>query len=134
MQTKIHWCSVFNTFFVFNLRVQRRKHQKKIRQNCFENVVSDLKTFHYILSFVTKIRFNVLLKFLREESMSTNTQEALQNLCINFNLILNLGNLFSPPGGGATTINVQGYFQQILQLSSIHECPDTCECPKSAKN
>ena len=39
-----------------------------------------------------------------------------------------------PPGGKATTVTVHGYFQRILQLSSIHECPSTCECPKSTKN
>ena len=32
------------------------------------------------------------------------------------------------------TVTVQGYFQNILQPSSGHECPGICECPKSNKN
>ena len=39
-----------------------------------------------------------------------------------------------PPGGKAMTVTVHGYFRRILQLSFIHECPGTCECPKSTKN
>ena len=40
--TKVHWCSVFNTFFVFHPEAKDRKNFKKILgQNCFENGVSD---------------------------------------------------------------------------------------------
>ena len=43
MQTKVHWCSVFNSFFVFHPGAQHRKHKKKLGQNFFENVVSDFE-------------------------------------------------------------------------------------------
>ena len=29
MQTKVHWCSVFNSFFVFHPEAKHRKHFKK---------------------------------------------------------------------------------------------------------
>ena len=31
------------------------------------------------------------------------------------------------------TVTAQGNFRRILQLSSVHECPGICECPKSAE-
>ena len=34
----------------------------------------------------------------------------------------------------ALTATLKGYFLQILQLSSSHEWPGTCECQKSVKN
>ena len=36
--------------------------------------------------------------------------------------------------GSAMTVTMQGYFWRILQLSSIHECPGICDCPKSTEN
>ena len=45
-----------------------------------------------------------------------------------------LKNLCSLYGRWFMTDTVQGYFRRILQLSSGHECPGICECPKSAQN
>ena len=41
MQTKVHWCSVFNSFYLFHRDAKHRKHKQILGQNCFENVVSD---------------------------------------------------------------------------------------------
>ena len=44
LKTKVHWCSAFNSFFVFHPEAKQRKYIKKILgQNCFENGVSDFE-------------------------------------------------------------------------------------------
>ena len=41
-ETKLHWCLVFNSFFVFHPESKHKKtFKKKLGPNGFENVISD---------------------------------------------------------------------------------------------
>ena len=68
---------------------------------------------------------------LEQEILFHNMHFKRKYSCAHYHYLRNLYSLYE---GSVMTVTVQGYFRQILQLSSIHECPGICECPRSAEN
>ena len=72
MQTKVHWCLVFNSFFVFHSGAQHRKHKKKLTRlfqkfglrfltkncNCSLNVLFVLLKANFY-NFFSKICYHI---------------------------------------------------------------------------
>ena len=50
VKTKIHWCLVFNSFFVFYPKAKHRKHKKILGQKWIENVVSEKQNPYFALN------------------------------------------------------------------------------------
>ena len=48
----MHWCLVFNSFFVFHSEAKHRKHKSILGTNFFENVVSNFEEKNLNLALV----------------------------------------------------------------------------------